>query len=421
MSSSLGNDSEKIKLQLILPIVIPAFIDKLGNAGHSAVGPYLVKLNISEADSSLILGMGKCAAVLAPLALGLLSNRISFKALTICSLFLSALAFACLPLANHWITIMMCVFVTQLASAASRYSIRGSIFDILPSHLQMHGIGWLRIGNNLGSTAGTLIASFFAAGFISGIFYWDAFSSVIAAITMIFLLRKNKSNVSQAVLENNESNNQISNSESNGLNQSTEATTCAAKPQSKNAVLHVIIFSLFSLSWEIVYDLFDSGASARFERLHPNIGAAFFYKLMLLNTILCAFLTLKANKYLKKPSTSIMIGTLLTATGAALGISIDNRAVQMIGMSLWTLGEIGTLSILFLLGNTFSKRTSHPGFWFGFTAAALNLGKPIAGLLVFPYVVNSNAPYIVFGIFGIIALILGFIVNRIGKQNEIYA
>lgn len=420
---------EKLNLQLILPFVIPAFIDKLGGAGISAVSPYLVTIQMPEAQSSLILGIGRGAAVLAPLALGVLSERVKFKYMVVVSLFISATFFVLLPISTYWPVIMMCVFMTQLSIASVKFSIRGLLFENLPTHLQMEGIGWLRLATNTGSICGYGVASLFATSFIAGIFYWDAASSVVAGIFMILLLRRKNSAMKETISSTQNMAGNPENTPESAVNsaiaepeikKNNYADPKIEKIQHKNAVFHVILFSLFSLLWCLGYDLFDTGASARYERLAPGKGSSFFYSLMLINTIMCAVLSVKAGKYLKKPSKIILAGTVLTTLGAILGLNNGSNFLKILGMTLWTLSEIGTLAVLLFLINLFAKRTQRPGFWAGFGFAAINMSKPLAGILVFPFIVNSDRPYLILLTLAIPTFIAALCVNQIAKKHEIY-
>jgi len=396
-----------LPLSAVLPIVLPVFVDRVGGSGMNLLSSYLVHLDVPARHASLVLGCARSAAIIGPLLTGLVLDRLGSYRLGLAAFCLTGVSFLALPLAPHWLAILVLAFAAQFGMSMNRVCLRGLVFDRLPSEWHRESLGWLRTAHNFGSLCAFGLASVLVLWSMHMVFALDGLTSLAAAAALLLLVRPGAPVAARAT--------------STVRVAPADEPARASQRASRSAVALILLFSFASLLWECCYNLFTIGTPARLEKLLPGEGASLYFRLLIINTVLAGFLAVKAARLFRRPGLALTLGTSLISLGAVITHASQERWVLVLGLLVWTIGEIAFTSVsTFLLGKL-SQATTRPGFYFSAATSLMSCGPAVAGALAFPLVIDAKAPAAAFLFLGGAALAFFMVFLRFARRSSLWS
>ncbi|XXX73978.1 MFS transporter [Sorangium sp. So ce134] len=395
--------SRAVRLSAVLPVVLPAFVDRVGGSGINLLSAYLVHLDVPARHASIVLGCARSASIVGPLLTGFFVDRLGNYQLGLVAFCLTGAAFLALPIAGHWLAILMLAFAAQFGMAMNRVCLRGLVFDRLPPEWHRESLGWLRTAHNFGSLCAFGLASVLALWSMPLVFVWDGATSVAAAMALLALVGPGRTGAAQAARA-----------------RPADQPEGAPRPTARRTIALLLLFSLASFFWGWCYNLFAIGMPARLERLMPGSGASLFFRLLLINTLLAGFLAVRAARLFDHPGVALTLGTLLISLGAVITCMSQQVWVLVLGVLVWTVGEIAFMAVsTFILGKL-AQATARPGLWFAVGTSLTSCGPAAAGALAFPLVVNSPTPAVGFLLLGAPALVCSLVFLRYARKDRVW-
>lgn len=387
------------------PLLFVSFINTIGKIGLTLLPLLLVEKQISTDDSSAIMGTVKGFRLLGLWGGGWLGDVVGLRATMILSFILNGAGLLLLPLMAGVGTLGLAAVAAQVGNSMYPSSARLLLVRLIGRGEQQEALGWLRMSNNLGQIvafgSGALFAGLGAAFFM----YFDATTSLLAAITAYFLFK----NLGQATKRQpREANSNAGSSGGEGLS-------------SGEGIRPWIVFyaaAMISCCFTVIYEIYMIGASAKYRIVFGSDGLAIFSTALVINTTICTVLAVPAARWIKKPQIAIPIGIFLTALGTSvltfpqLSDSSLERSTLLtwvyLGAFLVTIGEVVFASLISLV--LIRKTPSHPkwgGSIYGTALVIQAFGAVVAGVITFPMIVHGTQGWtILVAMLGVSALLM---------------
>lgn len=365
INKSLKISTDKIKYFKIktdhVPwsLVISSFINKSGEMAMSLLPMLLIERQISSSESSLIMGLTKAAQFSGFYFGGLLTDLLGFKIVILISYLLGFIGFTALPFLYSGILISFFSVLAQFGASLFNPSARALIREISGSHLKVN-MAWLRTASNLGQVVSSIFGILLGPLGLIIPFIVDGLTSFLAFLIGIFKI--------------------------DNIKPKTELSANDSVTQKG--------FYLYSVGLAFFYFIYELGflSISGFGKLAlGNEGIRAFSVALLVNTLLCGLLAVPASKIFIKPKKSLITGFLLIAFGMGL-VTLLPKSIINFGLCslIMTFGEVifSVFSQTLLLVNSSGKSNKH----YGLSLMIQSLGRFTAGIVLFPFVLNSNYP-----------------------------
>lgn len=339
----------------------------------------------------------KGSTIAATLISGWSSDVAGVRITLLLSLVLAAIGLSFLPLHLGFVILMSSGVVAQLGITSINTTMRLLLTQTVERKNQKEALGWMRLVNNMGQVLSYGLATMTASLGALVLIWFDAATSLIAFFVGMKILPQPVSGISS---------DKHASSIDKGVDKGTDKRNRAWWP--------FIGCTLLLTGWNFAYEFFITGVAGRLKVFYPEQGLRIFSMMMVLNTVLCALLAVKATRVITRVVPSLMMGVVLTTTGLVLGV-LGVQALPLVfgAILLLTLGEIiyGALMQFLLIRSVPPSRRENMVYSVAILIA--NFGRMIAAGLAFPMVVSAHnvagAAWLSAGLGGVslIILILG--------------
>ncbi len=331
------------------------------------------------------------------LAGGILCDRIGLtKTLRVC-LALSAVGLLGLPFATRFSSLLVSAPLLLTAAMVALFALianvgnaiyatpsRLLISEVVPATFQKQALAWLRSTNNLGQVGSYLLSwsltSLFVGFGLSLFFIFDATTTLIALILSYRLLPligvKSKRPPVTSTPETS--------------NDPIKGDELPQKPKSLWAPYFAFTTLLFIYAFS--GGVFDVFIAAKLRLLYGADGLALFSKIMLINTVFCALLSVPFSKYLSSPKWAISIGFFLVVVGLSFTLNGSMTISKAyVAIAIMTFGELFFQSIASYVQLELSPTKTKQGTAFGFGQLFQQSGKLVGATIAFPLFVYANS------------------------------
>jgi hypothetical protein len=163
--------------------------------------------------------------------------------------------------------------------------------------------------------------------------------------------------------------------------------------------------ALVIASFSFLYDLYEVGAAARCKILFGSDGLAVFSEIMVVNTVLCAALSVVAAKRMRNAANALPMGMTLLILGLVLTfLGNQSRAMFFAGSFVMTLGEIVFNSLAAVVLIHFTPPSRRQGTTYSTGVFVQSLGRILGAALAFPLLIGSAHPLFYIGVASVPAL-----------------
>jgi MFS family permease len=347
------------------PLLLTSFTNKMGSIGLSLIAILLVDKGVTTAQGSFVLAALKAMIVTGTLVGGALSDRVGPRTLVLAAFLLSAVGLGGLPFGGTVAVILAFGLLAQFAESVINVGQRLLLTQEVSEENHKEALGWLRMVNNAAQIVTFSVAALASRLGVAPLMLLDASTSLGAFILGRRLLSPDE-----------------------GPAERPDAPKPGGAPASK-----VVFFgcALVFLGWSLFYELFVEGISGRLEALHPGEGLRRFSLIMILNTVLCAALAVRATKAFPRSFTAIAGGLALTACGIlAAAWRTSSMAWVFFGMGLLTAGELmlGAVAQYTLIRLAPGGRNS--GTYYSFGLTFMQCGRILGAAGAFPLLVHAQ-------------------------------
>ncbi len=362
-----------------LALLVPSFINKVGTIGLALIPILLVDLHFSPDASALTMTLIKSAGLIGIALGGILSDRYNLKKVILLSFGLCALSFGLLPWAKSIILVSALGMFANLGSYLFPSAAGLYLKKTFAMEEQQEAVGWMRTANNAGQILSFSVGWALAGIGTVGLFIFDSLTSLIALVSAFILLPNvylNRDQLQESRIE-------------------FDLPQMVQKP----GILWIT--ALLAGCQVFFYELFMTSASAKLRIIKGDQGLAFFSKLMVINTILCALFAVFASRRLKQPAKILPLGLAFSAMGCLVSLQATDLNFY-IGAFLITAGEIVYMSLSNFVLLQLLPKHSKAGTIYGFATMIQVFGKTLGGALAFPFVVYGTHPhYLIYAVLGI--------------------
>ncbi|MBI3554039.1 MAG: MFS transporter [Elusimicrobia bacterium] len=326
----------------------------------------LVKRGVTTAQGAFVLSTLKATILAGTLAGGALSDRFPSRTLVLCALLMSALGLGSLPFQNSIALILAFGITAQLAEALLNVAQRTLLMgQVEPGH-QKEALGWLRMAHNLAQVFSYSIASAASRLGVMPLMLFDSATSLGAFILGRRILPRDPAGSAERSFGRAD-----------------------GAPTSKTAFFGL---AAVLLGWMFFYELFLEGGAGRLEILHPGEGLRRFASMMILNTILCAALSVRASRFFERSLSSIAGGMVLTAAGILIASwGMASQLWVFTGMLFITTGELmlGAVAQYTLMRLTPGHKNA--GFYYSMGLTLMQCGRIMGATLAFPLLIHAES------------------------------
>jgi MFS family permease len=351
-----------------LPVTLTSFINKSGSIGLSIVPILLVERRISPDASAWVVGAIRVAGLAGVMVGGWCCDRLGLRATVLLSFVVSGLGLLALPVLDQaiWLAALACL--AQLGTSLYYASARMLITQIVLPHERREAIAWQRTANNFAQVFSFSLGAALSRFGTTVLILFDAFTSFVATGVGAKLLPRPPAPSHDAF-----------------------APPPASTPKAR---LDFYQCALIIASFSFLYDFFEVGAAARCKVLFGAEGLAVYSELMIINTVLCAGLSVLAAKRFESPAKALPLGMLLLVGGLLLTFSGQSgRMAFFAGSFVMTLGEITFNSLAALVLIELTPTGRRPGATYSTGLFVQWLGRIAGGALAFPLLVGSSHPF----------------------------
>lgn len=356
-------------------LIISSFINKSGELAISLLPMLLIERQVTTSEASMIMGLTKAAQMGGFYFGGLLSDFFGYKAIILASYFLGFLGFTLLPFLRSNILITFFAICAQFGSSLFNPSSRALVKELSGPSLKTN-MAWLRTASNLGQVVSSIFGIILGPLGLIIPFLVDGITSFLALVIGFFALQNAKTNL----------------------------------PHSNGDSITQKGYYLYSIGLAFFYFIYELGflSFSGFGKLAlGNDGIRAFGVVLLVNTFLCGILAVPAAHLFHKPKKSLVIGFLLISFGMLLLTLLPKTILFFALCSLiMTVGEVvfSVHAQTLLLVNSSGKSNKH----YGISLMIQSMGRFMAGVALFPFVLTSNYPSLPFILapFGFLAVML---------------
>jgi hypothetical protein len=356
-----------------LPVLITSLVNKSGSIGLSLLPMLLVEAHVSTARSSLAMLLVKGTTVGATLVSGGAADWLGLRFTVLAAFLAAAAGLALLPLSLvnlGFVAFVAAGMVAQLGITSINATLRLLLTRTVARAHHKEALGWMRLVNNLGQILSYGLASLSAALGAQLLIWFDAATSLAAFV------------VGRRILPR--------------VPDSAPPPAGPAGPSARRSArgwLPLIGCTLLMTGWNFAYEFFMSGVAGRVKLLYPDEGLRLFALMMMLNTVICAALAVKAARVLTRVVPSLVAGVALSSAGVLVGIGwAGSRPLLFAAMLLLTSGELvyGALGQFLLIRSVPAGRAENTVYSSAILVA--NLGRMAAAGLAFPLIVDATSP-----------------------------
>lgn len=328
----------------------------------------LVDAHYTTSESSLAMSCVKGSGIIAILGSGWLGDRIGPRSTLLFSLFCAAAGLAVLPLPLGLAVLILAGITAQFGITSVNTTMRLVLTHSVQRAHHKEALGWMRSVNNLGQILSYTLASLSASLGATLLIWFDALTSILAmGVGSRILPRPVSAPLAQA-------------RESKAGSHSRMQTWAP-----------FVGCAFILMGWNFMYEFFMVGVAGRLKLLEPEQGLRIFSLIMVLNTVLCAALSVVATRVLSRVAPTLIAATLLTASGVILGqYSVGSHALLFTAALFLTLGEIayGALGQYLLI--RFLPVSQRENLVYSGAILFSGVGKIAAAGLAFPMVVQAG-------------------------------
>lgn len=348
----------------------------------------LVERQVSGDAAALVMTMVKGAGLAGAFLGGWMGDRFGLKKSLVLSFVLSGIGLGLLPLAHALSLITVLAMIASLGGQMFPSTARLYLALFMSVSEQRESFGWLRMVNNLGQVVSFGVSWAFAGLGIAPLMLLDSAASLVAA------------GVSGRTLEDRRPVSERSTSETTG----SHSTPTQWQPgQLKTLVLATLMVAAMGC----LYELYLVGAAAKFKLLYGAQGLVLFSQVMLMNTLLCAFLAVAATRWIQSPAFAMPVGFLMVGTGCALTFIGEPTQLKIFGGALaLTLGEIIYMSMSGFVIVRLTPDGGRQGSIYGMSQFVQILGRVLGASIAFLTVVIDHHSALTLGVITGIGLAL---------------
>jgi MFS family permease len=380
-----------------LPVTLTSFINKSGQIGLSIIPILLVERQISSDQSAWIMGTIKATGLVGILLGGRSCDRFGLKTTLLLSFLISGLGLTALPFSLSALVLAALGCVAQLGTALYYASARLLITQLVPQNERREAIAWQRTANKLAQIISFSLGALFSHLGATILILFDAATSFLAAGVGGKLLPSSPPHQEEAPKSVTE----------------TKPSAPAIKRH------HFYQCALIIASFSFLYQLYEVGAAAQCKVLFGAEGLAVFSKLMLINTVLCAFFSVVAARHLTRASVVMPIGLILQVIGLTFTFGgTPTPWTFYIGGFILTLGEIVFSTVAGIVLIHITPPGARQGSTYSYGIFIQFAGRIAGGALAFPLLVGSAQPLLWIAIAGIPILVLSFASRKLLAQVE---
>lgn len=334
--------------------------------------------------------LSRVAMIAGTLASGWIVDNRGPRLTLLLALILSALGLWGLPLLSSALSIAFFVMLAQFGNAMYPSSVRLLLIQLVKRETsQREALGWVRMVNNLGQVisfgAGTLIGGW---GLIP-LFWLDALTGLLSAGYAKSTLPKEPFPTQ---------------SQRPGLRLfQKDSEFWKTLRSQKERLLTVLGLGFLGLGFSFFYDLFMITASAKLSLSLGSEGVRVFSIVMLVNTLICALLAVKAAQHFTAPEKVIPAALILGFLGNWIAFAaspFSSASFIFFGILLLTAAELG-----FFATSTFALLKWIPSSPFQGRIHSLLvllqvLGRLTAASVAFPILVHGSVSSVRFLLLG---------------------
>ena len=377
-----------------LPLLITSLVNKSGSIGISLLPMLLVEGHYSTAESSLAMTCVKSTTVVGTLLSGWAGDSLGLRFTLLASFALSALGFLFLPFQLGLAALIFAGMIAQLGNTSTNGTIRLLLVKLVERQNQKVALGWMRTVNNLGQILSYGVAASAATIGMQLLIWFDSLTSFLALIIGIKSVPRDEI---------------VSKSSSPSETMSTSDAPSGWWP--------FLGATLLLTSWTFIYEFYISGVAGKLKVVHPEEGLRIFSLLMVLNTVICALLAVKAARLLKHVNRSMALAATLTSAGLVIAVLFtDSIPMLFLAAFCQTLGEViyGVFGQFLLI--RLVPKSSRPNTLYSAAILVANLGRLTAAAIAFPLIIRATSPIPSITL-GILTALGSFLVIFLGRKR----
>lgn len=379
------------------PILLTVFTNKVGSIGLSLIAILLVNKGVTTAQGTLVLSALKAMILAGTLIGGALSDRFGARGLVLAAFALSAAALGFLPFQRSIVLILIFGLMAQFADSLLMVAQRMLILGHVERPHQKEALGWMRMVNNSASIFSYALAAAGSRLGIAPLMLFDASTSCVAFF------------VGREILPDNPS--------------GGGSDRAGAPRETPAGASRTAFFSLAAalLGWTMLYELFLQGGAGRLEMLYPGEGLRRFSSMMILNTVVCAALSVRASRLFENSLTAIVNGIALTGLGLlTMTWGMGAQAYVFLGMLLLTLGEVMLGAVAQYAMIRLAPGGDNSGFYYSTGLTLMQCGRILGAAAAFPLLIHARG----LGTFtalvaGTLALMLGILYTQRERLSRV--
>lgn len=350
------------------PVILTQFINKLGNVGMSLLPILLVDRAYSTETSAWVMTWIKGSFPLAFLVAGWLTDRVSLRTVILLAYVLMGAGMGLIPFAPTAAVIVVFGILARFGEVMANQSVRMLLTESVSLRNQKEALGWMRFAVNLAQIFAYGLGAAVAMVGVAPLMVFDGITALLAAV---FGYRRLPAVPAARSLP------------SDGEPE--------RRLRSFDVFFPLASVALIFAGWTFLYDLFITGIAGKLEVLHPGNGLRLFSAAMVVNTVLCALLAVKASRVLSNPAKVFPSGLLLTAAGLLIAAYGAQREwLVFVGVLFVTLGEVtlGALGQFTLIRLLPGKKNS--GSVYSLAMIVMQTGRVLGASLAFPWIVGTQ-------------------------------
>lgn len=386
-------------LQESLPVIITSWVNKTGTLGVSLLPILLVERGYGSATSAAILTAVKATTIFGTLLSGWAGDVLGLRITVLGAFLCSAIGFTFVPIFHVPWQLAAAGMIGQLGVASTNGSIRLLLTRTVRRENQKEGLGWMRTANNFGQIVSYTLLALAATIGLRLLIWFDALTSFLAFCLGLRILPASSDSSEGA--------------EVHGSSVKTEPLV------SKQGWAPFVACTVLIALWNFMYEFFMSGSGGRLKVIHPAHGVQVFGTIMVLNTVICTLLAVKATRMFSRPSRTLPLGSTLVTLGMASLVAWADRIPGLVvSVFLMTLGEViyGVFTQFLLI--RLNPSQSRPSFVYSMAILTANLGRALAAAVVFPLFIYSPRQSVCFAIAGGIWVATILIVSKYGRAFD---
>jgi MFS family permease len=364
-------------------LLIPTLVNKSGAIGLSLLPMLLIDKGLSASDSSIVMAVVKASAVIGVFLGASLTDHFVTKRIILASFLVSAVGMLFLPFSNVFISICLFGSLSNIGQTMFPNASQLMFKKILQPHERQEAVAWLRSVNNFGHVLSYSMGVLFAASGTVGFMLFDGVTSLMA----LFIGNKT-----------------LPDDHEHSVRVSVNSVSSESEWNPRGFWLTAVMVGCFAF----FYELFMDSSAVKLRGYYGTEGLGIFSQMMLINTVLCALLSVKASQLIKNPVHALPIGMSL-ALIACITLKSDHKFILYLGAFILTMGEVIFFSLSSFVLISLMPGSKRSGSVFGVATLIPIFAKTVGAASSFYFIQSGLMGSTLLFSVGVMGLVIAFL------------